>query len=143
MKPSQIFSLLLDVLLHNGQRCSATRGGKVAWGPEHALVTPLGNVRMLRRLLEYKQTWRGGVVITVHPRYTSQECPECHHKVSFVETAGRVTLGCHQDIISSVGLRQQWALFQAVPEVGYNNAKLLAPARPAIGVSRRQDDQKR
>ena len=32
-----------------------------------------------RRMLEYKQLWRGGEVIAVPPRYTSQECPTCHH----------------------------------------------------------------
>ena len=30
---------------------------------------------MFRRMLEYKQAWRGGEVIAVNPRYTSQECP--------------------------------------------------------------------
>ena len=34
---------------------------------------------MFRHMLEYKQVWRGGEVITVNPRLTSQECPECHH----------------------------------------------------------------
>ena len=34
---------------------------------------------MFRRLLEYKQTWRGGAVIAVNPRYTSQRCPACGH----------------------------------------------------------------
>jgi putative transposase len=32
-----------------------------------------------RRMLEYKQLWRGGAVIAVDPRYTSQTCPECGH----------------------------------------------------------------
>ena len=32
-----------------------------------------------RRMLEYKQTWRGGQVIAVNPRYTSQTCPVCGH----------------------------------------------------------------
>lgn len=35
--------------------------------------------RMFRRMLEYKQMWRGGEVVAVPPRYTSQECPKCHH----------------------------------------------------------------
>jgi putative transposase len=30
-----------------------------------------------RRLLEYKQLWRGGKVIAVNPRYTSQRCAVC------------------------------------------------------------------
>jgi IS605 OrfB family transposase len=34
---------------------------------------------MFRRMLEYKQAWRGGEVIAVHPRYTSQTCPVCQH----------------------------------------------------------------
>ncbi len=32
-----------------------------------------------RRQLEYKQHWRGGIVIAVSPQYTSQTCPECNH----------------------------------------------------------------
>jgi putative transposase len=32
-----------------------------------------------RRLLVYKQHWRGGEVIAVNPRYTSQTCPQCGH----------------------------------------------------------------
>jgi putative transposase len=32
-----------------------------------------------RRQLEYKQEWQGGKVIAVPPKYTSQECLECHH----------------------------------------------------------------
>jgi len=32
-----------------------------------------------RRMLEYKQLWRGGAVITVPPQNTSRTCPECGH----------------------------------------------------------------
>ncbi len=32
---------------------------------------------MFRHMLEYKQRWRGGVVLAVNPRYTSQTCPSC------------------------------------------------------------------
>jgi putative transposase len=32
-----------------------------------------------RRMLEYKQVWRGGTVITVTPRNTSRTCPVCRH----------------------------------------------------------------
>ncbi len=32
---------------------------------------------MFLQMLEYKQLWRGGVVLAVNPRYTSQTCPEC------------------------------------------------------------------
>jgi putative transposase len=30
-----------------------------------------------RRQLAYKQVWRGGMVVSVPPMYTSQQCPEC------------------------------------------------------------------
>lgn len=32
-----------------------------------------------RRMLEYKQLWRGGTVITVPPHNTSRTCPACGH----------------------------------------------------------------
>jgi putative transposase len=32
-----------------------------------------------RRQLEYKQTWRGGMVVAVDPRNTSRTCPCCGH----------------------------------------------------------------
>ena len=32
---------------------------------------------IFRQMLEYKQLWRGGVVIAVNARYTSQTCPQC------------------------------------------------------------------
>ena len=32
-----------------------------------------------RRQLEYKQAWRGGLVIAVPPHYTSQQCPQCRY----------------------------------------------------------------
>ncbi|KRU23585.1 RNA-guided endonuclease InsQ/TnpB family protein, partial [Psychrobacter piscatorii] len=34
---------------------------------------------MMVNMLEYKQQWRGGLLIKVNPRYTSQTCSECHH----------------------------------------------------------------
>ena len=40
-----------------------------------------------RRQLEYKQAWRGGMVVAVPPQYTSQQCAVCEHK----EAANRPT----------------------------------------------------
>ena len=34
---------------------------------------------MLVDMLEYKQQWRGGLLIKVNPRYTSQTCFKCKH----------------------------------------------------------------
>ncbi len=34
---------------------------------------------MFKAFLEYKQLWSGGQVLFVDPKYTSQECPECHY----------------------------------------------------------------
>ena len=31
----------------------------------------------LKRHLEYKQSWRGGLLVVVPPQYTSQKCSEC------------------------------------------------------------------
>lgn len=33
-----------------------------------------------RRQLEYKQEWRGGQVVYVDPKHTSQTCPQCGHQ---------------------------------------------------------------
>jgi putative transposase len=41
---------------------------------------------MFRRLLTYKQVWRGGKVIPVNPRYTSQRCSAC----GYIAAANRV-----------------------------------------------------
>ncbi|MEJ2476438.1 MAG: RNA-guided endonuclease TnpB family protein [Desulfuromonadales bacterium] len=40
-----------------------------------------------RRQLEYKQSWRGGMVLAVPPQNTSRTCPECGH----VSTENRKT----------------------------------------------------
>ena len=34
---------------------------------------------MMVDMLEYKQQWRGGLLIKVNPQYTSQTCFECKH----------------------------------------------------------------
>jgi putative transposase len=41
----------------------------------------------LRRQLEYKQAWRGGMVVLVSPKNTSRTCPQCGH----IAAANRVT----------------------------------------------------
>ncbi|HCN16685.1 transposase [Psychrobacter sp.] len=34
---------------------------------------------MMVNMLEYKQQWRGGLLVKVNPRYTSQTCSQCQH----------------------------------------------------------------
>ena len=34
---------------------------------------------MMVNMLEYKQQWRGGLLVKVNPQYTSQTCSECKH----------------------------------------------------------------
>ena len=50
---------------------------------------------MFRRMLEYKQLWRGGEVIAVNPRYTSQTCSQCGH-VSPTNRPQQVLFSCTQ-----------------------------------------------
>ena len=50
---------------------------------------------MFRRMLEYKQAWRGGEVRAVNPRYTSQTCPECGH-VSKANRLQQALFSCEQ-----------------------------------------------
>jgi putative transposase len=63
-----------------------------------------------RRMLEYKQTWHGGVLIAVPPRYTSQECPRCHH-VSRLNRPQQALFSCvacgytyHADIVAAMNI---------------------------------------
>jgi putative transposase len=66
--------------------------------------------RTFRRMLEYKQLWRGGEVIAVSPRYTSQECPECHHvsKLNRPQQALFLCVACgyanHADTVGSLNI---------------------------------------
>ena len=60
-----------------------------------------------RRMLEYKQGWRGGEVIAVNPRYTSQTCPECGHvaKENRIQQALFSCVACghtyHADVVAA------------------------------------------
>jgi putative transposase len=65
---------------------------------------------MFRRMLEYKQTWRGGKVMAVNPRYTSQECPECHH-IAHANRPQQALFSCvacgytyHADIVAAINI---------------------------------------
>ncbi len=77
-----------------------------------------------RRMLEYKQLWRGGEVIAVPPRYTSQECPKCHHvsKLNRPQQALFLCVACgyanHADTVGGLnilarGLRERLNAYAA------------------------------
>jgi putative transposase len=62
---------------------------------------------IFRRMLEYKQTWRGGEVVAVNPRHTSQTCPECGH-VSQANRLQQALFSCvqcgysyHADVVAA------------------------------------------
>lgn len=63
-----------------------------------------------RRMLEYKQLWLGGEVIAVPPRYTSQECPQCHHscKENRPQQALFLCVACgyanHADVVGAINI---------------------------------------
>jgi putative transposase len=63
-----------------------------------------------RRMLEYKQVWRGGEVIAVNPRYTSQTCPACGH-VSKANRPQQALFSCqqcsysyHADVVAAINI---------------------------------------
>jgi putative transposase len=62
---------------------------------------------LFRRMLEYKQHWRGGEIIAVDPRYTSQLCPQCGH-ISKANRPQQALFSCvacgytyHADIVTA------------------------------------------
>ena len=66
----------------------------------------------LRRQLEYKTQWQGGLLVPVAPQNTSRKCPECGHvsaenrksQAKFV--CGRCAFSGHADFVSAVNIRE-------------------------------------
>ncbi len=63
-----------------------------------------------RHMLEYKQARRGGEVIAVNPRYTSQTCPACGH-VSQANRPHQALFSCeqcgysyHADVVAAINI---------------------------------------
>ena len=48
---------------------------------------------MFKEMLKYKQAWRGGKVIFVDAKYTSQTCPNCNYKAK-VNRASQAQFKC-------------------------------------------------
>jgi putative transposase len=63
-----------------------------------------------RRQLEYKQQWRGGIVLAVPPQYTSQTCPCCAYvsKENRKTQAGFLCIDCgyqeHADLVAALNI---------------------------------------
>ena len=66
----------------------------------------------LRRQLEYKTQWRGGLLVAVAPQNTSRKCPECGHvaaenrksQAKFV--CGGCGFSAHADFVAAVNIRE-------------------------------------
>ena len=66
----------------------------------------------LRRQLEYKTQWRGGLLVAVAPQNTSRKCPECGH-VSAENRKSQAKFVCiecgfsaHADWVGAVNIRE-------------------------------------
>ena len=66
-----------------------------------------------RRQLDYKLTWKGGMLFAVPPNYTSQECPACHHvSADNRQTQARfVCVQCHYenhaDVVGAINVLER------------------------------------
>ena len=66
----------------------------------------------LRRQLEYKTQWQGGLLVRVAPQNTSRKCPECGHvaaenrksQAKFV--CGGCGFSAHADFVAAVNIRE-------------------------------------
>src|SRR5580704_9693353 len=66
----------------------------------------------LRRQLEYKTQWQGGLLVPIAPQNTSRKCPACGHvsaenrksQAQFV--CGRCAFSAHADFVSAVNIRE-------------------------------------
>jgi IS605 OrfB family transposase len=83
-----------------------------------------------RRMLEYKQLWRGGVVVAVSPRHTSQLCPECNH-VSAENRKSQMVFRClacgftaNADYVASLNILAAGHAALARGEDGFQNASM-------------------
>jgi len=85
-----------------------------------------------RRMLQYKQLWRGGLVVAVPPQHTSQRCPVCE----FVHAGNRKTqaafrcLNCgHTDNADHVAAMNILAAGHAVLACGENGSQSASVKR--------------
>ena len=66
----------------------------------------------LRRQLEYKTQWRGGLVVLVPPQNTSRKCPECRHtsaenrKTQAKFVCVECGFSAHADLVGAVNMKE-------------------------------------
>jgi putative transposase len=66
----------------------------------------------LRRQLEYKTQWQGGLLVAVAPQNTSRKCPECgyisaeNRKSQAKFVCGGCAFSAHADFVSAVNIRE-------------------------------------
>ena len=83
-----------------------------------------------RRMLEYKQDWRGGIVVAVPPHYTSQTCPECTHrstnnrKSQAVFKCIRCGFTANADYVAALNILAAGHAVLARGECGFQNASM-------------------
>jgi IS605 OrfB family transposase len=67
----------------------------------------------LRTFIEYKAGLAGVLVLLVNPRYTSQECPECHHisksnrRSQSVFSCRRCGFASHADVVGATNISRR------------------------------------
>src|SRR6267378_455038 len=82
----------------------------------------------LRRQLEYKTRWRGGLLVSVPPQNTSRKCPECQHiaaenrKTQAKFVCVECGFSAHADFVGAVNIKEAGlallaCLFRACPSV--------------------------
>ena len=66
----------------------------------------------LRRQLQYKTRWQGGLLVPVAPQNTSRKCPECgyisaeNRKSQAKFVCGRCGFSAHADFVGAVNIRE-------------------------------------
>jgi putative transposase len=86
-----------------------------------------------RRQLDYKLTWKGGMLFAVPPHYTSQECPECHH-VSADNRQTQAKFVCvqchyenHADVVGAINVLERGYRLLACGDVALSRSVKQEP----------------
>jgi putative transposase len=92
-----------------------------------------------RRMLEYKQVWRGGLTLAVPPQHTSQECPMCHfthadnRKSQAVFRCINCSYTAHADHVAAINILAAGHAVLACGENGFQSASVKRePTRAEI-----------